>query len=314
MRPVNSGEEVSDMNPSGAQYVIEAAGYSAVVTEVGATLRDLRYDDRPLIAGFATDELRPVYRGAVLAPWPNRIADGRYVFAGTQHQLALSEPARSNALHGLVAWSGWRLWEHAADRVVLVHRIHPQDGYPFHVDLRMTYALGSAGLSCELSARNSGEVEAPYGCASHCYLVGGAGRVDDWTLELDAGQYLEVTSDRLLPIGLRDVAGTTFDLREGPLLGDVFIDHAFTNLGRNTAGWSRARLLAADGHGVSISWDATQPWVQVHTADRPEPHLHRCGLAIEPMTCPPDAFNSGTDVITLSPGGYHEARWVIAAV
>ncbi|HWU31187.1 MAG TPA: galactose mutarotase, partial [Microbacterium sp.] len=61
-------------------------------------------------------------------------------------------------------------------------------------------------------------------------------------------------------------------------------------------------------------WDAGCPWVQVHTADLPDPAASRRGLAVEPMTCPPDAFNSGTDLIVLEPGAAHTAGWSIRAL
>lgn len=299
------------MNPSGEQYAIEADGYFAVITEVGATLRELRHDGRHLVAGFDADELRPVYRGAILAPWPNRIADGSYEFGGVRHQLPLSEPARHNALHGLVAWAGWQPVAHDAASVTLRYRLHPQDGYPFRLDFEVTYALGPDGLSCRLVATNSGDVEAPYGCASHCYLVAGSGRVNDWSFELAAEQYLEVTPDRLLPVEVRPVAGTPFDFRKARVIDDTFVDHAFTEI---DPAKPYARLLASDGKGVEVRWDAAHKWVQVHTADRPEPRLNRAGLAVEPMTCPPDAFNSGTDVVVLAPGEQVTANWGIAAV
>ena len=302
------------MQASGEQYAIAAAGYTAVVTEVGATLRTLAYDGRPLTAGFSADEIRPVYRGAVLAPWPNRVADGAYEFAGARHQLPLNEPGRRNALHGLAAWVSWTAVETGPARVVLGYRLFPQDGYPFRLDLTMAYELDEDGLHCRLAAVNAGDVAAPYGCAPHPYLVAGAGHVDDWTLELPAGEYLEVTPDRLLPVGLTSVAGTPYDFRAARPIGDTFLDHAFSALTPDSGGRTRARVLTGDGGGVELSWDNACRWVQVHTADRPEPALSRSSLAVEPMTCPPDAFNSGTDLVVLEPGDRHEAGWTISAV
>ncbi|WP_020578182.1 aldose 1-epimerase family protein [Actinopolymorpha alba] len=302
------------MQASGEQYALVGSGYTAVVTEVGATLRELQYAGRDLIAGFPAERMRPFYRGAVLAPWPNRVADGAYEFAGARHQLPLNEPARHNALHGLVAWVNWTLVETATTGVVLGHRLFPQDGYPFRLDLTLSYELSEDGLHCVLTAVNAGDVPAPYGCAPHPYLVAGPGRVDDWSLELPASRYLEVTPDRLLPVGLADVAGTPYDFRTARPIGTTFIDHAFTDLTPEPAGDIHARVLAADGRGVEMRWDTRCPWVQVHTADRPEPAYNRSGLALEPMTCPPDAFNSGTDLVILAPGEQHEASWIIAAV
>ncbi len=302
------------MQASGEQYPLQAANYRATVTEVGATLRELRYDGRDLVAGFAADEIRPVYRGAVLAPWPNRIAEGAYEFGGRKHQLPLSEPARHNALHGLVSWASWHLLERDDARVVLRHRLFPQDGYPFRLDLTMTYELGADGLTGRLGAVNAGEDDAPYGSAPHPYLVAGPGHVDDWSLELPAEHYLEVTPDRLLPRRLVPVTGTSFDFRAARQVGTTFLDHAFTGLRSGSDGRIRARVVAGDGKGVEMHWDSRCPWAQVHTADRPEPELSRTSLALEPMTCPPDAFNSGTDLVVLSPGARHEMSWTIAAI
>jgi aldose 1-epimerase len=302
--------------PSGEQHEISGAGYTAVVTEVGASLRLLRSGGRDLVTGWEEGQLRPVFRGALLAPWPNRVGDGRYAFGGRQHQLPVNEADRRTAVHGLVAWEPWRLVDRTEDAVTLAYRIWPRDGYPFLLDLTVTYTLGDTGLTTRLDAVNAGEVAAPWGCAPHPYVVSGPGRVDDWTLELPADRVLEVDAERLLPARppvTRPVGD--LDFRAGRLLGDVRLDHAFTALAPDGDGRVAAVVRAADGTGVQVAWDAGRlPWVQVHTADRPEPGLDRAGLAVEPMTCPPDAFRSGVDLVVLEPGQRHAAEWEIRAV
>ncbi|PSL04685.1 aldose 1-epimerase [Haloactinopolyspora alba] len=303
------------MSPSGSQLELHHGDYTAVVTEVGATLRELRVETRPLVVGFGPDEIRPAHRGAVLAPWPNRIADGRYSFGGVSRQLPVTEPARGNALHGLVTWVRWQVVEHEAGHAVLRHRLVPQPGYPHPLELTVRYRLDDDGLHWSVEASNTGDSAAPYGCAPHPYLVAGDGRVDDWTLELPASEYLEVTPDRLLPVERASVDGTALDFRDGRRVGDTFVDHAFTALGHDPDGRSRARLRDGTGQGVEMSWDATRcPWIQIHTGDRPGEAAHRAGMAVEPMTCPPDAFNSGTDVVALAPGASHQATWTISAL
>jgi aldose 1-epimerase len=302
------------VQPSGQQYPIEGDGYHAVVTEVGATLRTLSYGGRELVVGFTAEEMRPAYRGTVLAPWPNRIADGAYEFGGERHQVPVNEIARNNALHGLVTWSNWTCTSHGPSRVELAYRLPPQDGYPFLLDLSVSYELGADGLRCTFRAVNAGDVPAPYGFAPHPYVVAGDGRVDDWTLDLPASNYLDVTPDRLLPKGLEGVDGTPFDFRQPRVIGGTFIDHAFTGFAYDTEGVTRARLTTAGGTGVELRWDRVCPWAQIHTADRAEPELSRLGLAVEPMTCPPDAFNSRTDLVVLAPGEQHTTTWAIAAV
>jgi len=328
---------------SGAQVVLERDGYRAELAAVGATLRALTFEGRDLVVPFAADQVRPGFRGALLAPWPNRVTDGRYERDGVELQLALNEVERGHALHGLAHWADWTFDQAQAARASASFVLVPSDGYPWRLALSVVYELGDDGLTTTVTARNVGEGTAPYGTAPHPYLVAGEGRVDDWTFDLPAASYLEVTDDRLVPVGTRPVGDREgFDFREGHAIGDLFVDHAFTDLdfgpadgasadgapadgtpadGTSADGTSgeaqearvTATVTARDGHGVTMSWGRELPWVQVHTADRPEPENDRVGLAVEPMTCPPDAFNSGHDLVLLAPGESHAASWTITA-
>ncbi|MGX5657992.1 aldose 1-epimerase family protein [Geodermatophilus nigrescens] len=307
---------VSTTPPTGRQVTLRAGPVSAVVTEVGGGLRRLRTGGRDLVAGFDADVARPVFRGSVLVPWPNRVGDGRYRWAGRDEQLALTEPDRRTALHGLLCWTRWEVRDASPDAVALGARVVPQPGYPHQLDVVVTYRVHEDGLSWAVEAENTGTTAAPYGCSVHPYLVAGPGQVDDWTLRLRAAEYLEVDAERLLPTGRRPVDGTPLDFRAGrtPLAG-VAVDHAVTAVAPDDDGTARAEVRTADGSGVALEWDPRAlPWVQLHTADRPEPGLHRAGLAVEPMTCPPDAFRTGEGVVRLEPGDRHVARWRIRAL
>jgi aldose 1-epimerase len=286
-----------------------------VITQVGAGVRELRHDRRDLVLPYRPDEVRPRYRGAVLAPWPNRIADGRYDFAGRPHQLDINEPERQTALHGLVCWVRFDLVSQTASTVTLRHRLVPQPGYPFLLDISVHYSLDADGLACTVTARNPGASPAPYGTAPHPYLRGGEGPVDDWSLLLPADEVLEVTPDRLLPIKRVPVDGRELDFRVERRIDAVELDHAFTRLRPDSDGLVRARVMQDESTGVECAWDPdVLPWVQVHTADLPDPAESRRGLALEPMTCPPDAFNSGDDLVILEPDTEHSASWTIRAV
>ena len=294
---------------SGTQVALRHGGYAAEIASVGASLRALRFEGRDLVVPFQEDEVRPLFRGAVLVPWPNRVVDGHYVFDGQEQQLALTESDRGHALHGLLGWADFRVVTRSSDAVTLETEVVAQSGYPHRLRVEVEYRLTDDGLVTRIGATNTGPTRAPYGTSGHPYLVAGPGRVDDWTLELAADRVLEVDPERLIPQGLADVAGGPFDFAEPRAIGDLFIDHAFTGLRA-----FRARVLGADGSGAELRWDEGAPWVQVHTADRPEPEYDRAGLAVEPMTCPPDAFNSGTDLVVLEPGASHALAWTIAAV
>jgi aldose 1-epimerase len=303
---------------SGTQYELRFGDYAATIASIGATLRSLTYRGRDLVVPFDADEVRPAFRGASLAPWPNRVADGRYTFAGVEQQVALTEPERGNALHGLASWLDFGAIEQTPSRVTLAATIVAQPGYPHRVEVEVVFELTSSGLFSSITGSNSGADAAPWGTGPHPYLVAGPGRVDDWTLLLPADEVLEVTDDRLLPVRVSAVTeanGGAWDFREARPIGDVFIDHAFTTLAADAAGRSAVEIRVADGSGVAIVWDAACPWVQVHTADKPlDPEASRLGLAVEPMTCPPDAFNSGVDLVVLEPGQAHTAGWTISAL
>ena len=309
-----SGAGAVTMPRSGRQLRLAAYGYEARIASIGATLRALTFDGRDLVVPFDAEEVRPAYRGATLAPWPNRIVDGRYSFGGTEQQLALTEPERGHALHGLLAWAEFGDRLVLDDRVVLAAVVQPQAGYPFRVEVEVEYRLDADGLQQTVTGRNIGADAAPWGTGPHPYLRAGQGAVDDWTLLLPASEVLTVTPDRLSPVARERVSEhPEWDFRTARSIGDVFIDHAFTGLARS-AGSAEVQLVAADGHGVAMTWDESCPWVQVHTADTPaSPTTHRIGLAVEPMTCPPDAFNSGVDLVVLAPGATHTASWRIFA-
>ncbi|RZS91350.1 aldose 1-epimerase [Motilibacter rhizosphaerae] len=304
------------MAPSGEQFRIESAGYVAEVTEVGGALRALSADGRPLVRGWSAERMMPMYGGALLAPWPNRIGDGAYSFRGVEAQAAMNEPApRLTALHGLVAWLPWRAVEVEPDRLTLTVPLWPSPAYPWHLECTVTYAVGPDGLTWTLAARNEGDSAAPYGASVHPYFVAApSGQVDGWRFELPAASFLDVDEERLLPREVLPVEGTDFDFRTARTVGSTFVDHAFTDLEFDAEGRTSMRLLGPDGAGVQLGWDRSCPWVQVHTADRPEPEFDRTGLAVEPMTCPPDAFRTGTDVVVLEPGQEHAVTYRVAAV
>lgn len=299
------------MSRGGRDLSLTSGDYAADITSVGAGLRTLTHRGHDLVVPYGQDEVRPLYRGALLAPWPNRVVDGHYSFAGAGYQLPINEVARHHALHGLVAWQRFEVVDHGPDAVALSHRTVPQPGYPFELEVVVGYRLDGSGLRCSVQATNVGRLDAPYGVASHPYLRAGSGRVDDWTLRLPADQVLQVSPDRLVPRDLVDVAETALDFRTSRRIGSTEADHALTGLGSDADGLVRVRVGGSEGE-VVCEWDPTLlPWVQVHTADLPDPTSTRIGLAVEPMSCPPDAFNSGTDLVGLEPGQTHTAWWSI---
>jgi aldose 1-epimerase len=297
--------------PTGEQYEISSGAYRAVITEVGATLRSFSVDGRDVVRGFGVDEMSKAGRGQNLIPWPNRIRDGRYSFNGVSHQLALSEPARHNATHGLARYVPWVLVDKKMDAVSNRVRIHPQPGWPGTLEVTITHQVGETGLTVTVEATNVGSTELPFGYGAHPYLTVGESTVDEVALTVPAASYLEVDDERLLPLRLLPVAGTAYDLREGRVLGSMSLDTAMTDLARDSDGRWRVRLLLRDRY-AELWGDETMRWTQVFTGGP-----NRDGsIAVEPMTCGPDAFNAGpthNDMRMLAPGETFVGRWGITA-
>ncbi|MCL8027521.1 aldose 1-epimerase family protein [Nocardioides bruguierae] len=304
--------------PSGDQFEIAAGGYRAVITESGGALRLLEHQGRPLVDGFGEDEMSGGGRGQQLVPWPNRTRDGRYSFEGSDHQLPLTEPKRTNASHGLARWVAWSVEEHTPHSVSLQYRLMAQTGYPWTLDLHVVYDLSADGLTVTQTATNMSGARAPYAVGAHPYLCVGDGPVDGLELTFPGSTRYLVDAERLLPEGSEPVDGTEYDFRVSrPLRGTVLND-TFTDLARDERDVATATLLdPASGRGVSLWVDAKYPCLLLYTADD-VPATARRSLAIEPMSAPPDALNSGTDLVVLEPAGEagdeHSGCWGIRAV
>jgi aldose 1-epimerase len=296
--------------PSGEQFTISGGGYEATAVEVGGGLRTLTLAGRPPLDGYGEAEMCDGGRGQHLVPWPNRIQDGRYEFGGREHELALTEPARGNAIHGLLRWVAWRRVEQRADRLRLAQRVHPQPGYPFRLDVEVEYRLGEGGLEVRTRAVNSGDAACPYGAGAHPYLTAGGEAVDGCRLRLPAASRL-AADERGIPTGAEPVAGTEYDFREGREIGAIRLDTAYADLEPDEAGNVRVELSGPAGV-VTLWMDASHRYVMLFTGDTLRPERRRRGVAVEPMTCTPNAFRSGEGLVVLQPGEAAESAWGIS--
>lgn len=316
---------------------------SAAISPTGASLHEYTVGERPVVVRMSA------FDGAVLAPWPNRIADGRYDFDGRSHQLPITEPARKTALHGLAAEADWDLVERDAASVTLRTDFSDEEGYPFSLSLEVTYALGpteaeeatggaGAGEGSDATERanelriharalNRGQKPAPFGFGFHPWIHPGADRVDQAQLLVPAETWFEV-DDRLIPRETRPFDTGSFvpvdhgpdeascllckDFRALRTLGSARLDDAFGSPQHGADGWSRVRLKGADDRTVTIGMDHNFRSWQVCTGDELDQDHRRRAIAIEPMTCPPNAFAAGSDYDVIAPQGELSAEWSIA--
>src|SRR5262249_50339152 len=147
----------TSLAPSGAQHELHHGNQDAAVVEVGGALRAYTVDGRDVLEPFDADAMADGGHGAVLVPWPNRLADGRYTFDGVEHQLSLSEPPTRCAIHGLLRWVPWEPAAKDAAGVTMTTRLHPQPGYPFDLVVEVTYRLDEEGLTVTTRATNAGD-------------------------------------------------------------------------------------------------------------------------------------------------------------
>lgn len=296
---------------TGDQWVIGHGDQRAIICEVGATLRAFTVAGEPVLDGFGADEWSHGGRGQVLAPWPNRLGDGRYTFEDVSAQAALDEIGHRNAIHGLVRWLPWRMSGCAQNRVSMTCELRPSPGYPFSLRLSLEYRLGRDGLTVTADAENLGNGNLPFGLGFHPYLTVGTRAVDDAQLRVPAMRRL-VTDERGLPVGMATVSSTDFDFRTRRPISTTRLDTAFAGLDRDRGGRARIDLdNPDDGCGVTLWLDDRFNYVMVYTGDTLPESSRRRAVAVEPMTCPPDALRSGTDLVVLPPGGRWSGRWGI---
>lgn len=294
-------------------YSLTSGKYRADIAAVGAGLRVLEYDGAALTETWAAGSKPPLSAGLVLAPWPNRTADGTFAFEGVEHRLEISEPSRNNASHGFVRRVAWTLVEHTGSRVEQSVDVGTHEGWPFSLTVTVVHELSVDGLTVTASAKNLGDSAAPYGMGFHTFVRVGDVPLDECTLEFSAGTRLPLDPVRSLPVGGSvPTADTEYDFREPRTMQDVHLDTPFSASLPDGDGRANHVLRGPDGTATVLWTDSSFGWVQVFTADpandQAYPDRGRA-LAIEPMTCPPDALNSEIDVIVLEPGHTWSGTW-----
>lgn len=298
---------MSVIDSAGRHLVLEAHGTRAEIGTVAAVLRSVTVRGVPITEHYDGVGTPPFASGIVLVPWPNRVRDGRWTHEGAEQQLDLTEVARGNALHGLLRSTAYEVREQSASAATLGALVAPQHGWPFLLDTWVRYEVRPDGITVTHGVTNLGDVRAPYAAGTHPFLRVGHHPVEDLVLTVAAATYFEV-DERLNPIAERPVDGTSFDIRGGRRVGDLDLDTAFGGVTHRDG--ASAWLTAPDGATVELVQDVDWGFVQVFTTDEfPRDGGTGRAVAIEPMTAPPDALNSGQGLQWIEPGASSEGSW-----
>ena len=300
--------------PSGDQFEIRRGTMRAVITEMGAGLRALSVGDLAVLDGYDQRATPSMGHGQVLIPFPNRIANGTYVFRDVHYQLPLNEVAHRHAIHGFSRSMNWRPTSHDENSLVMSLVLHAQPGYPFVLSLQERYTLTETGLEVQTTARNSGTDGLPYGVGHHPYVTVGSATIDEDRLHISAESYFR-TDQQLIPVlPPVSVSNTTYDFRTTRTIGETSMDIGFTDLIRDADGFARVTLSSPDGRRqLSLYVDSSYRCLQIFTGDTvPDRARRRCGLAIEPYTCAANAYNNQYGLLTLEPGQSCTCTWGIS--
>jgi aldose 1-epimerase len=299
--------------PAGEQFLIAAGTTVAMINEIGATLRGFVVDGQPIVWEFRADEMSSYGRGQVLAPWPNRLADGTYRFGSRPGKAPLDEPERGNAIHGFVRWLPFVVERLDKTSVRCVLRLGPQPAYPWWWRLAVTYSVAPGSLTVSTTFENLDSESAPFALGFHPYLIAGANGLDDSRVAIPAAQHL-VNDERMIPIGKEPVAASVFSaIVEGLTLRAAVIDDAFSALKRASDGRWRARFWPDGERPPIVVWgDEGFTHVMCFTGDSLPENARRRALALEPMTAAPNALASGDGLRVVEPGASLRVSWGVA--
>ncbi|MCU1670845.1 MAG: putative Aldose 1-epimerase [Blastococcus sp.] len=272
----------------------------------GGGPRRLVAGDWDVLDGYPAGAVPKGRRGGVLLPWPNRLRDGRWTWEGRDLQLDVSSPESPNAVHGLVSWQTWTVLTSTESTATVGTVVEARSGYPFRLAAAVDYALSPDRLMVTMRVRNIGAASAPFGAGMHPYLHVGAsedGGVGGAELTVPARTVMEVDSG--LPTGARH----RFHGDVGRI-GHRAFDDPLTDLVRDDEGWARVHLSGPLGE-LELAVDEAWPWLQIYTGDQFPEGQRRRSVAVEPMTCPPNALADGTDLVVLEPGGEWSGTWTL---
>jgi aldose 1-epimerase len=248
-----------------------------------------------------------------MAPWSGRVAAGAWVHPdGRKFQLPINEPARNNALHGLVFDKEFVVARSTESSVELSIEIPQSEGYPFHLKLAIAYELDGGELICSFAVKNLSHEKAPFGLGFHPYFS--TKWLGDEVSITNSAKTVYELDQNLIDTGTQKTAGSTKDLSIGKLATGASLDDDFTDLDFD-AGVSRTTLSNSAGSGIEIWQEDVFRHNVIYTTDTYEAEGGTTtAVAIEPCISAVNALNTHGDLVWLSQNQTRSGSWGVRLV
>ncbi|WP_075187116.1 hypothetical protein [Teredinibacter haidensis] len=264
-----------------------------------------------VIAGIHTKEAllnNNQYRGVALYPFPNRLDAGQYCWLGETQQFGINEEAFNNTLHGYLYRKPAKVVAveegESTSRVELEYDLSDTEaGYPFSVSVRIEYLLSSTdGLTQIFKIVNNHSHAIPVGVGWHPYFELPGCSADELRLSIPAVERA-VIDERMLPTG----EYTSYNqFQASCAIASTAFDDCFRLADQASQGNVRVSLFSPVDNLRLDVWQRSGPkgynFIQLYIPP------DRKSVAIEPMTCGINAFNTGDGLIELAPGEEFQAH------
>lgn len=289
--------------PFGSHHIVKLTNedtgeYVSVIPEYGAKVQEIVLKKDSRLISILDNESDPScvtndnwHKGEFLIPFPNRIRSGEYEFNGKKYNLDINMSNEENAIHGIMFSKEFILdTDIAGNSITLRHSYDGSNqGYPFPCTVTYMFSLYPQIVSCDISVMNTGTQTLPLGVGWHPYFSLGA-NVEELELKIPRATTIEV-DEKMIPTGEKSEFN---DYEEFSIVGDTSFDTGFKISDISAVTSIRNKETDVTIELEQTSGDQGFNYVQIFTPPS------RKTIAVEPMTCPANAFNSKESLIKLN--------------
>ena len=289
-------------NRTGQALLACTPSHGSILVEL--SLNGIQLLDAPL----TPEELRinRWYKNTLLYPFPNRLKDGHFHWAGKDYHFPINEPSTDTALHGFGATRKMQLLDQKTTKETASITLGSQyigdnEAFPFPFDFQVKYELiANNSFLCTFRVTNKASQPIPMGLGWHPYF-----QISDSveSIELQLPKCSMVGIDqRMLPTGkLYEYK----DFAKAKKIGATVLDNCF----KLHESGEQSIFFSSKKGKFRYFQDANKfPYVQLFTPP------YRTSIAIEPMSCNIDAFHNTDGLIVLEENGSWQGSFGLEAL